>query len=214
MLIGVKNRFVFVANSKAASTSIVKALTPFAEINRVGSPARKHIGWEAIRREYSFLFDCPGYAPDTFFKFGIIREPFDWLLSWYNYRRSNKSAAHPIPDHQSFVEFWKSNDWVKRITQTSHFSVGGTKCALDCLIPYDELSEGMQHVFTLLDIDIREIPFANRSQKRLYAQDISEEIKLTVRQHFATDNQLYQHWKSSFYTTMKMLKENRKNSLL
>ena len=55
MLIGVKKRFVFIANSKTASTTIESMLTPFAEINRVGSPQRKHVSWGEVLEEYSLV---------------------------------------------------------------------------------------------------------------------------------------------------------------
>ena len=90
MLIGVKKRFVFVANSKTASTSIEKALVPHAEIQRGGGSNRKHIFLRAGLREYGFLFERKKYAADTFFKFGVMRDPVEWIQSWYRYRRATR----------------------------------------------------------------------------------------------------------------------------
>ena len=105
MLIGVKKRFVFIANSKTASTSIEHSLVGQAEIQRGGGPQRKHIYLRDALPEYDFLFGRDGYGIESFFTFGVMRDPVSWIQSWYRYRCGNKVES-PLPAGMSFGEFW------------------------------------------------------------------------------------------------------------
>ena len=111
MLISVKKRFIFIANSKTASTSIEAVLAPYAEINRIGSALRKHISWEASKKEYKFLFKLDEYHPDSFFKFVVVREPVEWVLSWYNYRLGNSKLPNSLPSDMPFYQFCVFHLW-------------------------------------------------------------------------------------------------------
>lgn len=110
MQIGVRHRFIFVANTKAASTSLEHALAPHAEIQRTGTPERKHVPLRRAVKIYDFLFGQPGMGPGTFFKFAVMRDPLDWISSWYRYRTGNKVEA-TLPKDLSFEDFWARNDW-------------------------------------------------------------------------------------------------------
>jgi len=150
VLISVKNRLVFIASSKTGSTSIEAALASYAEINRTGSPQRKHIGWAAARKEYDFLFDRKNFLPETFFRFGVIREPADWVRSWYNYRRFGKHNA--LPANMSFEEFWAGDGWVKRIRQKDHFIDEDGICRFNLIIPLERPWHTLPVLLKSLDV--------------------------------------------------------------
>ncbi|CAI8296400.1 MAG: Uncharacterised protein [Hyphomonas sp. TMED17] len=108
MLISISKRFLFIANSKTASTSLSKALRPYAEIERQGSPDRKHVSMGAVLDHYKFLFELPPFAPDTFFRFGVIRDPLDWIHSWYRYRQRAKGTRLKASSTQDIDENLKA----------------------------------------------------------------------------------------------------------
>lgn len=195
MLIGVKKRFVFIANSKTASTSIEAMLTPFAEINRIGSPKRKHISWQQCREEYGFVFDNPLYAPETFFRFGVIREPAEWIRSWYNYRfTQGASVAARFKNERSFEEFWASDDWVKRKSQQSKFIDADGISRFDLIIPLERLSEALPLVQGTLDIPASPLPRENKSKFSLSRKDIHHELIAEINDYYAAD---YALWETS-----------------
>ncbi len=146
MLISVEKRFVFVANTKAASTSIEHLLLPYSDIARLGSPQRKHISMKQTLKSYPFLFDQPRFQPDSFFRFGVMRHPLDWISSWYRYRKGNK-VDDPLAQDLDFSAFWAQKDWnIVRGDGTKHlqsqmFCSPNGELLMDVIIPYHQLDE-------------------------------------------------------------------------
>jgi hypothetical protein len=158
MLISVQKRFVFVANTKAASTSIEAMLAPHAEIARPGGARLKHISLGTIRYDYGFLFDLPEYPFESFFRFGVFRDPVDWLGSWFRFRKGNQVEA-PLPAEMTFAEFWAMKDWNIRRTdgepllQRDMFCDGRGELMTDILLPYDRIDALLPQVMAGLGIE-------------------------------------------------------------
>jgi hypothetical protein len=196
MLIGVEKRFIFIANSKTASTSIEEALIPYAEINRVGSPQRKHIKWRDARKEYRFLFDLPSYNPGSFFKFGVVREPVEWVISWYNYRLGNLGVESGVPHEMSFERFWNSNDWVKRISQTDFFSGWDGVCRFDLVIPHERVDQVFPLVVKRLGLGRIVLPRKNQSiVKKVVRANLDDQLACDVNDHYKRDFDFWMEWK-------------------
>src|SRR6476469_3594766 len=90
-----KNKFIFVANTKCASTSIEHS--KIAEISEIkltyGLPRiGRHMSIDDISEKFNFLFE--EYKLNEFFKFGVIRDPLDWVVSWFNFN-SRPEARDP-----------------------------------------------------------------------------------------------------------------------
>lgn len=199
MLIGVRNRFVFVANPKSGSTSIESALRDQAEIWRGGSPQRKHTRWSVVRKEYAFLFDQPAYAPRTFFRFGVIREPADWIRSWYNYRLGLGQLA----ENPAFEQFWKRPDWVKKISQIEYFTEGDDRCTFDLLIPQEHLDEALPLVCRRLGLKMHKTPHRNVSRNPFARDQIPARLADEINAHYAGDFAAYRQWKHDFRTVLE-----------
>lgn len=194
MLISVRKRFVFVANTKAASTSIEGALGPHAEIARPGGPQGKHIPLGKARYEYRFLFDSPDHPFASFFKFGVMREPLDWIGSWFRYRKGNKVDA-PLPAGMTFAQFWEQGDWNIRRSDGRPFLQRDMFCdqrgavLADLILPYDRLDELLPAVFAGLGI-AASLPRLNVSKLR-DPGEIPAGVAEQLRAHYAEDYALY-----------------------
>lgn len=157
MLIGVRKRFVFVANTKTASTSVEHALAGHAEIMRPGGPDRKHSPLAGILADYRFLFQNPQFPFDSFFRFGIMREPLSWIDSWYRYRRGNKVDS-PLPAAMTFEEFWRTRDWNivndagRKNLQGNMFRGADGKVLADAIVPYERMDDYIPTILELLKI--------------------------------------------------------------
>jgi hypothetical protein len=192
MQISVKKRFVFISNTKNASTSIETALLPFCEIVRGGTSNRKHIWMADALQEYAFLFERPGFEPETFFKFGVMRDPVEWIVSWYRYRKGNKVDA-PLPAHMTFAQFWEMGDWNKIIQPTgekrlqSQFFTGKDgKLLMDFIIPYETLAQAFPIIARSLGI-YTALPFENVSILRKDAVDVPGWLIPELRAFYAED---------------------------
>ncbi|MDZ7709672.1 MAG: hypothetical protein U5K36_06000 [Roseovarius sp.] len=146
MLIGLDRKFVFIANTKTASTSIETALAPVAEIALGGNPARKHVPLHDAITEHPEIFAQPGQWPRFFFKFGVMRDPLDWINSWFRYRKSNRVES-PLPKDMSFAEFWERQDWNFRRADGRPYLQGHMFCGpqgkvlADVVVPYHRLPQ-------------------------------------------------------------------------
>lgn len=204
MLISIKKRFIFIANSKTSSTSIEAALTPYAEINRSGSPQRKHINWINARREYDFLFKIPAYKPEKFFKFGVVREPAEWVISWYNYRNEKPSRPNSLPSDMGFEQFWDSNDWIKRSSQKSHFSNKNNICKFNLIIPQEKINQVFPVVAKHLKCDKAVLPHKNKTLiKKIYRENIDTVLIDRINNYYMQDFHFWLEWMEKIDDSLK-----------
>lgn len=82
MIISQTGNFVFFASTKSASTAIEMALEPFASVAITSPPEVKHMNVRDFEREIVPELDY-GAGLDRFI---VMREPIEWLFSWYRYR--------------------------------------------------------------------------------------------------------------------------------
>ncbi|CAM3206231.1 hypothetical protein SAMN04488021_12645 [Paracoccus aminovorans] len=95
MLIFWERRLVFLATPKAGSTAVESALEPLANL-AVRRPAElKHTDLSGYRRHIEpWLHSVTG---DRFTTIALMREPLDWLRSWYRFRLRDDGEA---PEHE------------------------------------------------------------------------------------------------------------------
>lgn len=85
MLIFWKQRLVILSTPKTGSTALEAALAPLAELTIVRPPELKHTpGYRYQRLVRPWLQNSAGGAPFT--AIALMREPVDWLGSWYRFR--------------------------------------------------------------------------------------------------------------------------------
>lgn len=99
MNLSTKKRFIFVHNPKTGGTSIRRALTKeirpieqsllFKMIRRIGDFAYRYPFYDFLHRPHTTLYQASLLLPKTifsqYFKFGIIRNPYEWSLSIYRH---------------------------------------------------------------------------------------------------------------------------------
>ena len=189
MLIGVKKRFVFIANSKTASTSIESTLVTHAEIQRGGYSQRKHIYLRNALIEYDFLFGRKGFGIDRFFTFGVMRDPVDWITSWYRYRKGNKVES-PLPPKMSLAEFWALNDWNRSFPdgtprlQRSFFTDANDNPIVDYIIPYEALDSHFAVICRALKVNA---PLREENVSALKEAEVPPALAEEMRAFYAND---------------------------
>lgn len=195
MLISKRHKFLFVANTKAASTSIEAILAPHAEIPGPPGPKGKHLPLARIRQDFRHVFDAPGQSFDSFFRFGVMRDPMDWILSWFRYRKGNAVEA-PLPAEMTFEDFWQTCDWNIRDDKGAPYSQGrifldaaGTPLA-DVIIPYHLLDAMLPPVLAALGISAP-VPRLNVSEIPRDKARIPAHLRDEVYAHYAADYALY-----------------------
>lgn len=94
MLVFWKERLVVLAVPKTGTTAIEGTLAPRASVVVRDPPTLKHTPFYRYRRFLAPYFEAAG-AEEPFDTVAVIREPVDWLGSWYRYRTRDDLAGHP-----------------------------------------------------------------------------------------------------------------------
>ncbi|MEO0355149.1 MAG: hypothetical protein AAF268_10010 [Cyanobacteria bacterium P01_A01_bin.3] len=108
MIVSLKHGFVFLCTPKCASSSVHAALAPYGEIAIKTPPPLKHTKYrDYIRYIQPYLIDRVNAEPlETTC---IVREPVDWLYSWYRFRSRYKALGEEQSTAEiEFPEFVES----------------------------------------------------------------------------------------------------------
>lgn len=189
MLISTSLRFVFVANSKTASTSIEYLLSQYSDIKYQVSPRRKHIS----------LADALKERPDfsNYFKFGIMRDPLEWICSWYRYRTGNRVGS-ALPRDMTFPEFWARKDWNivhpktgrKRLQKDKFCNSNGVLIS-DIILNMENLSSDFERICVKLGVDGK-LPHKNASKKTSRVEDlVPADLQAEIRAFYEDDYAIF-----------------------
>ncbi|SFR38184.1 hypothetical protein SAMN04488005_1200 [Yoonia tamlensis] len=101
MLVFAKENLVILAVPKTGTTAISAALAPRAAMVLRGPSSMKHAHMRRYHRFLRpFVENSIGHAPEIM---AIVREPVDWLGSWYRYR--SRAALHGHENSTANISF-------------------------------------------------------------------------------------------------------------
>ncbi len=102
MLIFWDQRLVFLATPKAGSTAVEVALEPLASLAVQRPPEMKHVNAARFHRHIHPWLS--GMTADHFTTVALMREPVEWLRSWYRFYLRDEQDAE-TPDNSRFEDF-------------------------------------------------------------------------------------------------------------
>jgi hypothetical protein len=105
MLVFMKEKLVILAVPKTGTTALSEALSTQADIVVNNPPELKHAPVFRYNRFFRPMFEKACGVEDLDIM-AVMREPVDWLGSWYRYRRRDFMRGKPNATHDiSFDEF-------------------------------------------------------------------------------------------------------------
>jgi hypothetical protein len=200
-----ENKFLFVANPRCASTSILHSkIAEISEIKLTDGRRGKHMIIEDIHEKFNFIFEdrYKEYNFNNFFKFGIIRAPLDRVVSWFNFwsRLELSNPKHiKYAGEMSFTEFWhlNKNQGFLRPQSNYFFSTKNKSIRVDYLVRYEKLSEDLSLIQGILGLDSLNLPKLNESSvRRINPNDVEDSIKEEIRERFRSDYDLIENLES------------------
>jgi hypothetical protein len=104
MLISTRHQLAYLALPKTGTSSLEAALAPLCDIRFVGSPRAKHMTMSTFERYMlPYLHRIGLEKVETVC---VIREPLDWLGSWYRYNSRRRIRREPRSTRDiSFAQF-------------------------------------------------------------------------------------------------------------
>lgn len=194
MLISLSKKFIFIANLKAASTAIEKALRPVSELALVESRFGKHLPFRQIEARFSGVIAL--IDPRDLFVFGVMRDPIDYVTSLYNSHMDPKFKDDPALytgdlDFDRFLGEWALRNADQTRQQYLRFVDRNGCLAANYVISYDRLDEGLR--FVSERIGVKSLLSLGRENKSHGAFDRSS-LRLEhidwIESHFAQDRQI------------------------
>jgi Sulfotransferase family len=157
MLVFWDQRLAFLATPKTGSTAIAAALESLAAVSIQRPPLLKHTTVHRYRRFVGPFLAAA--AKEEFTLVALMREPRDWLGSWYRYRQREETEPEKSTRGVSFDEFVQA--WC-RDPQPDFAAVGsqgrflrprqGT--GVDRLFRYEEIGHFVDFLEDRLDCEI------------------------------------------------------------
>lgn len=202
MLLSRKHRFIFIHIYKNAGSSIVNALLPFAtnvlqqRLNRLFSaagisyfdhqPYRDHV----TASELVDAMSCRVFR--SFFSFGIVRNPWSWQVSQYEYMRKNADhfqhdLVRRFRTFEEYIEWRCVHD--RRLQKDFLYSERGEQL-VDYIGRYENLNRDFDAICARIGI-AASLPRLNVSGAKPYCEYYNEATVSRVREAFAPDIELF-----------------------
>ena len=187
MIISDSHNFVFVATTKTGSTSIEKNLGSYKskhKITHLHDSYNKHCPLKIIYNKFPFIED--------YFKFAIVRNPFDWVVSWYFYRKTrlNENNTKDISFKEWLVDENSSAYNIQGIGLTlSQYDIisCNKNIKIDFVGKFENLQEDFNIICDKIGIPQLELPYKNKSQHKHYTEYYDDETKEIVAEKYAKD---------------------------
>lgn len=166
MLLFWKAKLVLLAVPKTGTTALEAALLAHADTAILNPPEKKHLTARRWRNQLAPFFENRGTRQIE--TMAIIREPRDWLGSWYRYRArpeiSGSASSTAEMDFAQFVTGWLSDPEPEyaRVGRQSRFVANAEgKIIVDHLFRYEDLDQAVdflqQRLGVTLDLGRRNI---------------------------------------------------------
>lgn len=191
MLVFWRQRLVFLATPKTGSTAVEAALAEVAAVTVLRPPHLKHTNMARYHRVVRpFITDDSARDFDVC---ALMREPVDWLGSWYRYRQRPEEVPEKSTRELSFDEFVtaycaKDQPEFARIGNQARFLAPKPELRASHIFRYDRMGDFTDFLSHRLGMAVT-LPRVNVSP----AADtrLSAETLARLKDHCARDFALY-----------------------
>ena len=192
MLVFWEQRLVILATPKTGSTAIEAALESLAAVSIQRPPVLKHTNVARFHRFFGPYLQAAAGGPFTVV--ALMREPRDWLGSWYRYRSRDDipEAAKSTRGHSfdAFVRGWcqSPRPAFADVGSQARFLAGADGKGPDRIFRYENIDSFIDFLEDRLDFQIL-LPQLNVSPKA--PMDLSAETEALLHTAAAEDFALY-----------------------
>jgi len=183
-MISYRHRCVFVHQRKCAGISIMRAFGLCSP-----SDSTPELDWYFMN-DGLLHGEVP---PPDFFKFAVVRNPYDRFVSGWQYveslrQRPLRDVLLHLPEPSYFPD-WRSDPYthVSRLQRDTLYRDG--HLIVDHLIRFEQLQEGFDHVCDVVGLPHQTLPHLNASAgRRPYREYFTDEAdRQLFLQHFRPD---------------------------
>jgi hypothetical protein len=198
-----KARLVILSQPKTGTTALEAVLSPKASISVSKPPELKHMSYRGFMKFVAPLIEAQtGLDRSDYEVAAVMREPVDWLGSWYRYRTRDELKKPGNPRSVNFTGNMSFDDFIRdvcrpgaeqpqhaRIKTPSWVALGGKETiGVDRLFPYEALDSFFDYIIDKTGKPI-ETKTANVSPKMDLS--LTPDMLERLKQHFAFEFALH-----------------------
>lgn len=167
-----KHKCIFIHVPKTGGTSIEWALQ------------NKKVPIEQKHKTSNEICELHPVAWEQYFKFTVVRNPWDWLVSWYYWRKLVKKM--------SFKEFLlnynlsKKYDYLPDVINFTNYLTIDDKLVMDRTCRFENLQHDFPVVCDELNINAT-LPHKNKTNHKHYTEYYDDETRTIVAEKYAKD---------------------------
>ena len=170
-------RCIFVHQRKCAGTSIIRAfgLTP-------ADPDWHFLNDGVLSPEY-------GSAPAGYFRFAVVRNPWDRFVSGWKYCPGTRDRTLP----EVLANLPQDGHDYRHLTRPQHLTLydPSGRLAVDQLLRFETLQQDFDRVCDRIGIPRCVLPQLNRGRHGAYAYYFTADTRALFLQHFGRDVELF-----------------------
>ncbi|WP_137292618.1 hypothetical protein [Nocardioides dongxiaopingii] len=184
--------FCFLATTKTGSTSLEAAFQRHAQLLARRPPRMKHMTARTFDAVFAPVLEHYGHPRDSYELLCVVREPVDWVHSWWRYRARPEAAgtlnSTAGVSFEAFAERVVSGEvhlgsWVE-FTRT----LPG-RPPVERIYRYENLDRAAAWMAGRLGVAVPELPRVNVSPRS--GSGIATTTRALLEQHFADDVALH-----------------------
>jgi hypothetical protein len=161
---------------KCASTSIESVVKKYSTIKFGGEPAIKHMSAQYFH-DYVLPLHRKLMPTSSLESFCMMREPLEWVNSWYRYRSREALSNPQHPNHANYTGNISFEGFVEALTsenppayadiknQSYYIKLRDGRVGVDKIFPMERIEEVANYLSGMIDEEI-EIPMKNVSPDR------------------------------------------------
>jgi len=207
MLISHSKQFIFIHIYKVAGTSISKALNRYCDFNpRYINPLKRIQLLLGIRPKifindfspHCTAFDIKSSVPnnifESYFKFGFVRNPWDWQVSlyWYALKDTNHhqhDLTKKLGTFDNYLE-WRVNE---DLHLQSDFLYSGENLLVDFVGRFENLQIDFDNVTQRLGLTQSTLGHYNPTARKDYKEYYNSQTRELVAQAFSKDIEIFNY---------------------
>lgn len=214
MLLSHNKKFLFIAVHKTGSTSVRRLLSKYCE-KKATSDKKSAYFYHAKASVVKDEFMMCQYDWNSYFKFAIVRNPWDRVVSAYFYRKkmTNKWKSNPPKDkfykdvNDSFsYELANSEnfkDWVQKFLingdkeivthQYKYVTDENNKIILDFIGKIENIKSDIEFIFKKINLHDLTLPQMNQLNRGNYIQYYDQYTTDLISDYYSTDINLFNY---------------------
>jgi hypothetical protein len=201
MLLSHYHQFIFIHNYKVAGTSVRTALAPYQYslrerlMRKVGIAGATKLSYQDHLKARDIQQLVPARQFEQYFKFGFVRNPWDWQVSLYRYTLKHKAhkqheLVSGMKDFEEYLHWRVQHD--AQLQKDFFYDESGDKL-VNFVGRFESLTTDFEYICQQIGINTQ-LPHQNKSRiDNDFLKYYTKETIALVAQHYREDIETFEY---------------------